>query len=246
MIGNLAEAAAEAIGANALLARVGAYYHDIGKMEKPEYFVENMRHTKSKHDKLSPSMSALILERHVKGGKELALEHNLPDAVIDFIEQHHGTTVMTFFYHKAQKQSPDEDVAEEEYRYPGPKPQTRETAILMLADSVEAVTRTLEDPKPGRVQAVIEKVITDKFLAGQLEECSLTLRDLHKIQEAFQTILIGAFHQRIDYPSATEAFEEDGDAIEGSSPNGATQIHFPSTTMRSGKTLTNPDDRHGR
>ncbi len=211
VIGNLAEAAAEAIGANALLARVGAYYHDIGKMEKPEYFIENLRHTKSKHDKLSPSMSALILERHVKGGKELALEHNLPDAVIDFIEQHHGTTVMTFFYHKALKQSPDEDVTEEEYRYPGPKPQTRETAILMLADSVEAVTRTLEDPKPGRVRAAIEKVVTDKFLAGQLEECNLTLRDLHRIQEAFLKILLGVFHQRIDYPSVTDALEDESD-----------------------------------
>ncbi len=211
VIGNLAEAAAESIGANALLARVGAYYHDIGKMEKPEYFIENMRHTKNKHDKLSPSMSALILERHVKGGKELALEHNLPDAVIDFIEQHHGTTVMSFFYHKAQKQSPDEDVAEEEYRYPGPKPQSRETAILMLADSVEAVTRTLDDPKPGRVQSAIEKVVTDKFQSGQLEECSLTLRDLHKIQEAFLKILIGVFHQRIDYPSAADAMDDDTD-----------------------------------
>lgn len=211
VIGNLSEAAAEAIGANALLARVGAYYHDIGKMEKPEYFVENMRHTKSKHDKLSPSMSALILERHVKGGKELALEHNLPDAVIDFIEQHHGTTVMSFFYQKALKQSPDEEVVEEEYRYPGPKPQTRETAILMLADSVEAVTRTLDDPKPGRVQAVVQKVIADKFLAGQLEECNLTLRDLHRIEQAFLKILLGVFHQRIDYPSAADSLEDEAD-----------------------------------
>ncbi|HWO57945.1 MAG TPA: HDIG domain-containing protein [bacterium] len=211
VIGNLSEAAAEAIGANALLARVGAYYHDIGKMEKPEYFVENMRHTKSKHDKLSPSMSALILERHVKGGKELALEHNLPDAVIDFIEQHHGTTVMSFFYQKALKQSPDEGVVEEEYRYPGPKPQTRETAILMLADSVEAVTRTLDDPKPGRVQAVVQKVIADKFLAGQLEECNLTLRDLHRIEQAFLKILLGVFHQRIDYPSAADSLEDEAD-----------------------------------
>jgi hypothetical protein len=216
VIGNLSEAAAEAIGANALLARVGAYYHDIGKMEKPEYFVENMRHTKSKHDKLSPSMSALILERHVKGGKELALEHNLPDAVIDFIEQHHGTTVMSFFYQKALKQSPDEEVVEEEYRYPGPKPQTRETAILMLADSVEAVTRTLDDPKPGRVQAVVQKVIADKFLAGQLEECNLTLRDLHRIEQAFLKILLGVFHQRIDYPSAADSLEDEADNSDAS------------------------------
>jgi putative nucleotidyltransferase with HDIG domain len=209
VIGNLAEAAAEAIDANPLLARVGAYFHDIGKMEKPEYFIENLRHMKSKHDKLSPSMSALIVERHVKGGKELALEHNLPDAVIDFIEQHHGTTTMSFFLHKAQQQAHDEPVHEEEYRYPGPKPQTRETAILMLADSTEAVARTLDDPKPGRLRSVIRKVIADKFLDGQLEECSLTLRDMHKIEEAFLKILLGVFHQRIDYPSAAEPFAED-------------------------------------
>lgn len=204
VIGNLAEAAAEAIGANPLLARVGAYFHDIGKMEKAEYFVENIRHLKSKHDKLTPSMSALILESHVKGGKELALQHNVPDAVIDFIEQHHGTTTMSFFYHKAQMQHPDEPVPEEEFRYPGPKPQTRETAILMLADSTEAVTRTLDDPKPGRLQSAIKKVVEDKFLAGQLEECTLTLRDLHKIEESFLTILLGVFHQRLDYPSPLE------------------------------------------
>lgn len=232
VIGNLAEAAAESIGANALLARVGAYYHDIGKMEKPEYFVENMRHTKNKHDRLSPSMSALILERHVKGGKELALEHNLPDAVIDFIEQHHGTTVMSFFYHKAQQQSPGDEVAEEEYRYPGPKPQSRETAILMLADSVEAVTRTLDDPKPGRVRAVIKKVITDKFLAGQLEECNLTLRDLHRIEEAFVKILIGVFHQRIDYPSAAQSLNEDGDDTDESPTERAASAKITSSSPR--------------
>ncbi|MEW5700686.1 MAG: HDIG domain-containing metalloprotein [Candidatus Zixiibacteriota bacterium] len=217
VIGNLAEGAAEAIGANPLLARVGAYFHDIGKMEKPEYFVENMRHIKSKHDKLSPTMSALILESHVKGGRELALEYNLPDPVIDFIEQHHGTTTMQFFYHKAQQQSPDEPVPEEEFRYPGPKPQTRETAIVMLADSTEAVTRTLDDPKPGRLQSAIKKVIADKFLAGQLEECNLTLRDIHKIEESFQKTLLGVFHQRIDYPSAVTR-EEEEDTVP--TPNG--------------------------
>ncbi|HUU45925.1 MAG TPA: HDIG domain-containing protein, partial [Acidobacteriota bacterium] len=183
VIGNLAEAAAEAIGANPLLARVGAYYHDIGKLEKPEYFAENLPHFKNKHEKLNPSMSALILESHVKGGRELALQHDLPDAVIDFIEQHHGTTTMSFFYHKARMMSPAEPVPEVEYRYPGPRPQSRETAIVMLADSAEAVSRTLEDPKPGRLHSAIKKVIENKFLAGQLEECNLTLKDLHKIEE---------------------------------------------------------------
>ena len=209
VIGNLAEAAAEAIDANPLLARVGAYFHDIGKMEKPEYFVENQRHLKSKHDKLPPSMSALILESHVKRGRELALEYDLPDVVIDFIEQHHGTTTMKFFYHKAQTQMPNETINEEDYRYPGPKPQHRETAIVMLADSVEAVSRTLEDPKPGRLRSAIKKIIEDKFTSGQLEECDLTLKDLHKIEESFLKILLGVFHSRIDYPSAVKPGEEE-------------------------------------
>lgn len=208
VIGNLAEAAAEAIGANALLARVGSYFHDIGKMEKPEYFVENQRHIKSKHEKLPPSMSALILESHVKRGKELALQYDLPDSVIDFIEQHHGTTTMSFFYHKAQSQTNAEPVSEEDFRYPGPKPQNRETAIVMLADSVEAVSRTLEDPKPGRLRTAIKKVIESKFTAGQLEECELTLRDLHLIEESFLKILLGVFHSRIEYPSAVRSRDE--------------------------------------
>lgn len=222
VIGNLAESAAEAIGANALLARVGAYFHDIGKMEKPEYFVENQRHLKSKHEKLPPSMSALILESHVKRGRELALEYDLPDDVIDFIEQHHGTTTMSFFYHKALRQSSGEPVDETEFRYPGPKPQRRETAIVMLADSTEAVSRTLEDPKPGRLQGAIKKVIETKFTQGQLEECDLTLRDLHMIEESFLKILLGVFHSRVEYPTpvgrGTREPEEDetpGNGLEG-------------------------------
>ena len=200
-IGTLAEAAAEAIGANALLARVGSYYHDIGKMEKPEYFIENQILFKSRHDKLSPSMSALILESHVKVGRDLAIAYGLPDKIIDFVEQHHGTTVMKFFLHKARQQSPEEEVPDEEYRYPGPQPQTRETAILMLADSAEAVSRTLEDPKPGRLRAAVTKVIRDKFEAGQLDECDLTLRDLTRIEETFFQHLQGVFHARVEYPA---------------------------------------------
>lgn len=221
VIGNLSEAAAEAIGANTLLARVGAYFHDIGKMEKPEYFVENQRHVKSKHEKLPPSMSALILESHVKRGRELALEHDLPDEVIDFIEQHHGTTTMSFFYHKALRQSPESPIDENEFRYPGPKPQRRETAILMLADSVEAVSRTLEDPKPGRLRGAIKKVIETKFTQGQLEECDLTLRDLHKIEESFLKILLGVFHSRVEYPSlmgAGRPEEDDVGALDNGTP----------------------------
>jgi len=222
VIGNLAESAAEAIGANALLARVGAYFHDIGKMEKPEYFVENQRHLKSKHEKLPPSMSALILESHVKRGRELALEYDLPDDVIDFIEQHHGTTTMSFFYHKALRQSSGEPVDENEFRYPGPKPQRRETAIVMLADSTEAVSRTLEDPKPGRLQGAIKRVIETKFTQGQLEECDLTLRDLHIIEESFLKILLGVFHSRIEYPTPVGrgTREPEEDETPGNGPGG--------------------------
>jgi hypothetical protein len=156
-------------------------------------------------------MSALILESHVKRGRELALQYDIPDSVIDFIEQHHGTTTMSFFYHKAQRQTQDEPVNEEEFRYPGPKPQTRETAIVMLADSVEAVSRTLEDPKPGRLRTAIKKVIEAKFTAGQLEECDLTLKDLHQIEESFLKILLGVFHSRIEYPSALESEDTKSD-----------------------------------
>ena len=200
MIGTLAEAAAEAIGANALLARVGAYYHDVGKIEKPEYFIENQALFKSRHDKLSPSMSALILESHVKVGRDLALEYDLPDKIIDLVEQHHGTTLMEFFLHKARRQSHGNDVPDEEFRYPGPKPQSREAAILMLADSAEAVSRTLDDPKPSRLRTAIRKVVRDKFEAGQFDECELTLKNLSRIEESFLKRLMAVFHSRVEYP----------------------------------------------
>jgi putative nucleotidyltransferase with HDIG domain len=200
VIGAMVEAAAEAVGANALLARVGAYYHDVGKIDKPEYFIENQTVSRSRHDKLAPSMSALILESHVKIGRDLAMEYDLPDKIIDFIEQHHGTTLMEFFLHKARQQSPDDPVDVEEFRYPGPKPQSRESAILMLADSTEAVSRTLDDPKPNRLRTAIHNVVHDKFEAGQLDECELTLKDLGRIEESFLHRLLGAFHKRVEYP----------------------------------------------
>ncbi len=200
IIGTLAEAAAESIGANSLLARVGSYFHDVGKIEKPEYFIENQTIARSRHDKLTPSMSALILESHVKLGRDLALEYDIPDKIIDFIEQHHGTTTMDFFLNKARRQSPDDLVPDEEFRYPGPKPQSRETAILMLADSAEAVSRTLDNPKPSRMRTAIHSVVRDKFEAGQLDECDLTLKDLGKIEAGFMHRLQGVFHKRVEYP----------------------------------------------
>jgi putative nucleotidyltransferase with HDIG domain len=199
-VGNLCETAAEAIGANSLLARVGAYYHDIGKIEVPEYFVENQFSVKSRHDALTPSMSALILSSHVKKGRLLGEEADIPDDVLNFIEEHHGTMVMSYFYHRA-KQVEGDDANIDKYRYPGPKPQTRETGIAMLADAVEAASRTLDDPKPARIDALIQKIINDRFQSGELDQCPLTLRDLAKIKQAFAQVLIAAFHHRVKYPA---------------------------------------------
>jgi len=199
VVGNLAEAAAKAIDANSLLARVGAYYHDIGKMEIPEYFVENQLGIKSKHDLLTPTMSALILSSHVKKGRILGEEADLPDEVLNFIEEHHGTMTMTYFYNKAKEQG-EEDPVIDEFRYPGPRPRTRETAIVMLADTVEAASRTLSEPKPARIRSLVQKIINDRFQSGELEDCPLTLKDLAEIRESFVQILIGVFHQRIEYP----------------------------------------------
>jgi hypothetical protein len=203
VVGNLCEKAAEAIGANPLLARVGSYYHDIGKMEIPEYFVENSQGNKSKHDSLSPSMSALIISSHVKKGLDLADQADLPDVIMDFIAEHHGTTLMTYFYHKARElnsENGDENVPEEEYRYPGPRPHSKETAILMIADSVEAASRTLEEPKPSRIRNLVKKLINDKFQSGQLADSELTMSDLSIMEDAFTQRVLSAFHTRVDYP----------------------------------------------
>ncbi|MDZ4723432.1 MAG: HDIG domain-containing protein [candidate division Zixibacteria bacterium] len=199
IVSNLTEAAAKSIGGNPLLAQVGAYYHDIGKIEIPEYFVENQLGVKSKHESLSPSMSALVLVSHVKKGRQLGEEANIPDDVLNFIEEHHGTMVMSYFYNKALEMGADKN-SMDEFRYPGPRPQTRETGIAMLADAVEASSRTLEDPKPARIDSLIQKIIDDRFKSGELDECPLTLKDLAKIKEAFAQILVAAFHHRVRYP----------------------------------------------
>ena len=203
IVGNLAEAGAKAIGANTLLARVGAYYHDIGKVDKPEYFVENQMGAKNKHEKLTPSMSALILESHVKEGVEMAEEVNLPRAVIDFIHQHHGTTVMSYFYNKALEQGAGQDL-KDEYRYPGPRPHSKETAIVMLADAVEAASRVLEDPKPSRIKSRIKKIIDSKLETGELSDSDLTFKELSAIEQAFLPVLISIFHPRVEYPETAE------------------------------------------
>ncbi len=202
IVGNLAEAAAETIGGNPLLARVAAYYHDIGKIRKPLYFVENIGAQENRHDKLAPSMSALILMSHVKDGADMARENHLGQILVDIIRQHHGTALIKFFFDKAKNHADPEvqQVDERDYRYPGPKPQTREAALIMLADAVEAASRTLTDPTPARIQGMVQKLINNIFIDGQLDECELTLKDLHNIAKSFNRILSGIFHHRIDYP----------------------------------------------
>jgi hypothetical protein len=202
VVSTLAETAARSVNTNPLLARVSAYYHDIGKINKPLYFVENQGPQENKHDKLAPSMSSLILISHVKDGLEMAQEYRLGQKIGDIIQQHHGMGLISFFYHKAKEQeNPEmEQVDEEAYRYPGPKPQTKEAGLVMLADAVEAASRTLQEPTPARLQGLVQRIINSIFTDGQLDECELTLKDLHQIARSFNLILSGIYHQRIDYP----------------------------------------------
>lgn len=200
IVANMVEAGAKAIGANSLLCKVAALYHDIGKLTYPEYFIENQFGGPNKHDKLAPSMSALILLSHTKKGVELAEQYRLGSDICDIIAQHHGTRIMHFFYDKAIKLG--ESPQEAEYRYPGPRPQTKESAILMLADSVEASSRTLVDPTPARIQSHIDTIVKGIFAEGQLDESELTFKELHHLSENFQRILTGLFHQRIAYPES--------------------------------------------
>lgn len=201
IIGSLAEAAAEAVGVNPLMARVAAYYHDIGKIKKPEYFIENQAMGENRHDRLTPSMSSLIIASHVKDGVELAREHHLPPLITDIIQQHHGTSLMSYFYSKAREADGESShIREEEYRYPGPKPQTKVAAIVMLADAVEAASRVLDNPTPSRIAALVDKLVKRIFEDGQLSECDLTLRDLTEITKSFNKLLSGIYHYRIDYP----------------------------------------------
>jgi hypothetical protein len=205
-VASMAESAAEAIGANGLLVRVGAYFHDIGKMLKPEYFIENITEgKKSRHEDLNPAMSTLIIIGHVKDGVDLGLEHHLPPPLIDFIEQHHGTTLVQYFYHEARKQAEGDedhrtDAEESSFRYPGPKPQTREAGVMMLADAVESASRTLSDPTPKRIETLVHKITMDKLLDGQFEESPLTLRQIHTIEESLVQSLTAIHHGRIKYP----------------------------------------------
>jgi putative nucleotidyltransferase with HDIG domain len=203
LVANLAESAAESVNANTLLTRVASYYHDVGKIAKPSYFVENQKMEKNIHDKLAPSMSALIISSHVKEGLELAKKYKLPSVIKSVISQHHGTSTVSFFYEKALEQDQHKQVQEKDFCYPGPKPQTKENAIIMLADSVEAASRSLSTSTTKMVRALVKKIIHDKFASSQLDQCNLTFQDLDKIIDGFMPVLLGIFHTRIEYPNKT-------------------------------------------
>ncbi len=205
IVSNMVEATAKAINANPLLAKVSAYYHDIGKMKKPLYFIENQMGGENRHEKLAPSMSSLVLISHVKDGVELAKQHKLGQEIIDIIQQHQGKSLIAYFYQKAKdqamsKNSKGVEIKEDDFRYPGPKPQTKEAGLVMLADMIEAASRSLPDPNPARINGIVQKIINKVFSDGQLNDCELTLKDLNEIAKSFNKTLGGIFHQRVEYP----------------------------------------------
>ncbi|HUE96800.1 MAG TPA: HDIG domain-containing protein [Longimicrobiaceae bacterium] len=199
-VANLTEAAANSIGANGLLARVGTYYHDIGKLVKPQYYIENQPRGRNPHDKLKPTMSAAIIRSHVLEGLKLADHEKLPEAVKRFIPEHHGTQQITYFYAKARELDPEAQLNPADFSYPGPKPQIKETAILMLADTVESAARVLPDPAPGRIREMVDHLVGNKIAEGQLDQSPLTLREIDQIKESLAKVLTGMYHHRIDYP----------------------------------------------
>lgn len=201
-VANLTEAAANAIGANGLLARVGTYYHDIGKLVKPQYFIENQPRGRNPHDKLKPTMSAAIIRSHVMEGLKLAEEDKVPEVVKRFIPEHHGTQQISYFYNRARERDPDAQLNPADFTYPGPRPQSKETAILMLADTVESAARVLPDPTPTRIREMVDRLVGVKIAEGQLDESPLTLKEIDSIKEALTTVLTGMYHHRIDYPAA--------------------------------------------
>ncbi len=264
LVANLSEAAAVAIGANALLTRVGSYFHDVGKMLKPEYFVENQHGGINKHDNLSPHMSYLILVNHVKEGVKMAERHKLPRAVKQFIAEHHGTTLISYFYHKALELAGENkdsvEISKSSFCYPGPKPQSKETAICMLADTVEAASRALKSPTPQRIRNLVDELVDKKIEEGQLDECDLTLKQIHQIKEAFVPILTGIHHLRIEYPEndrEKKNAREKSDAIkkgEPAEPKRGVEINGPTAPKEkapageplsnSGETPENPEPSH--
>lgn len=202
LVSNLAELAAEEIGGNSVLARIGSFYHDIGKTKRPYFFKENQIGKDNPHDKITPNLSTLIITSHVKDGLEMAKEYNLPKVIRDIIAQHHGTTLVKYFYYK-MKNSPEggEEVKDADFRYPGPIPESKEAGIIMLADSVEAAVRSISEPTKGKIEEMVNNIIKDKLHSGQLDNCDLTLKDLTKIRQCFLKVLSGIYHERIEYPT---------------------------------------------
>ena len=227
MMGTLTEGAAEAIGANPNLARVGAYYHDIGKMARPEYFIENQIYVGNPHDHLSPHLSKVAIAAHVRDGERMGRMYGLPKPVVDIIKQHHGTSLLAFFYNKAKENS-KEPVSEESFRYEGEKPQSKEAAIIMLADGVEAAVRALERPTRRKIQGVIQEIIKQRVEDGQLDESALTQGDLHRISDAFDMSLVGLLGHRIQYPGyAQESGRNASDEGERGHRYGGKGVHGP-------------------
>ena len=208
-VASIAEAAADSIGANGLLCRVGAYFHDIGKLRKPEYFIENQAGGENKHDDLNPAMSTLVIIAHVKEGAEIGRQHNLPQRIIDLIEQHHGTTLVSYFFDRAAKRSEQEEDSQEvneiDFRYPGPKPQTLEAAVMMLADAVESASRALREPTPSRIENLVDEIAKKRLNDGQFDECDLSFRQLHTIQQNLIKSLNAMYHARVKYPDQQSA-----------------------------------------
>jgi putative nucleotidyltransferase with HDIG domain len=242
IVSSMVEATAKAIKANPLLAKVSAYYHDIGKMGKPLYFIENQVGDENRHDKLAPSMSNLILISHVKEGAEMAQKHKLGREIIDIIQQHHGKSLISYFYNKAKEQAVNRSgrptkIKEEDFRYPGPKPQTKEAGLVMLADMVEAAVRSLTNPSPARIQGTVQKIINKAFADGQLDDCELTLRDLNEIATGFNKTLGGIFHHRVEYP------EVDSAGSEGVINGNTDQIHPEDTGGK--KEVNREEDQEG-
>lgn len=202
LVGNLSEVAAEEVGGNPVLARVASYYHDVGKIKRPYFFKENQIGNDNPHNKISPNLSTLIITSHIKDGEELAKDYKIPSVIQDIIKQHHGTTLVKYFYLTAKNSSenPDE-VNEENFRYPGPKPQTKEAAIIMLADSTEAAVRSISEPTKGKIEEMVNNIVKARLNEGQLDECDLTLKEIEKIKKTFVKVLMGIYHQRIEYPT---------------------------------------------
>lgn len=229
-VANLSEAAASAIGANSLLCRVGALYHDIGKMVKPEYFVENQTKGANEHDKLKPQMSAMVIKAHVSEGVKMAEEEDLPEIIIDFIKTHHGTSIIRYFFEKAKE---DDDMKsmlqEDQFRYEGPLPSTKETGILLLADGIEAASRAMKNPTYSKLENLVNRMVDDRVAEGQLSHCPLTFRHLQVIKETFLNILVGVYHSRVEYPEDKErdkeekAKEKAAEAERAGSENGSEQ-----------------------